>query len=134
MIYLSAGIIDTYDNPKVDLECAVTKAYSQDILRNLTKFAMDLIDTPVTIEGHPIELDIRNATQLQFYENSGALKSYAGRVGMQLAMVETFLSHFSLTIPPLFSKYLKLFQLFILRIISENVQIVTKTRFCQNSG
>lgn len=96
MIYLSAGIIDTYDNPKVDLECAVTKAYSQDILRNLTKFAMDLIDTPVTIEGHSVELDIRNSIQLQYYENSGALKRYAGRVGIQHTMVDICLSHLSL--------------------------------------
>ncbi|XP_055304084.1 complex I assembly factor ACAD9, mitochondrial-like [Sitodiplosis mosellana] len=86
MIYLNAGIIDQYDNPKVDLECAVTKAYSQDILWNLTRFAMDLIDTPVTIEGHPIDLDIRNAIQLQYHETSSSLKSYAGRVGLQHAM------------------------------------------------
>lgn len=88
MIYLNAGIVDQYDNPKVDLECAITKAYSQDILRNITRFAMDLIDTPVTIEGHPIELDIRNAIQLQYYETSNALKSYVGQEGLQHAMVK----------------------------------------------
>lgn len=87
MIYLNAGIIDQYDNPKVDLECAVTKAYSQDILGNLTQFTMDVIDTPVTIEGHPIELDIRNGIQLQFNETSNALKSHVGRVGLQHAIV-----------------------------------------------
>lgn len=87
MIYLNAQIIDQYDNPKVDLECAITKAYSQDILRNITKFAMDLIDTPVTIAGHSVDLDIRNAIQLQYNETSSTLKSYVGRVGIQHAMV-----------------------------------------------
>lgn len=88
MIYLNAGIIDQYDNPKVDLECVVTKAYSQDILQNLAKFAMHLIDTPVTIEGHPVDLDIRNAIQLQHHESSSALKRYAGAVGLQHAWVK----------------------------------------------
>ncbi|XP_031628107.1 complex I assembly factor ACAD9, mitochondrial-like [Contarinia nasturtii] len=83
MIYLSAGILDMYDNPKVDLECAITKAYSQDILRNLNQFAMNLIDTPVTIEDHSIDVDIRNTLQLQYNETSSALKSYVGRVGLQ---------------------------------------------------
>lgn len=87
MIYLNTGIIDQYDNPKVDLECAVTKAYSQDILRNITRFATDVINTPVTVEGHLIELDIRNAIQLQYHETSNSLKSYVGRVGLQHAMV-----------------------------------------------
>lgn len=87
MIYLNAGIIDMYDNPKVDLECAIAKAYSQDILRSLTQLAMNLIGTPVTIEGHSIDLDIRNAIQLQFNETSSALKSYVGRAGLKQAMV-----------------------------------------------
>lgn len=128
MIYLNAGIIDQYDNPKVDLECAVTKAYSQDILRNLTKFAMDLIDTPVTIEGHPIELDIRNAIQLQYYETSDALKGYVGGVGLQNAKVNIF---------PFFYIFPFCFQntsfSLIPRIILENGQAVTRTRFGRNS-
>lgn len=87
MIYLTTGIIDQYDNPKVDLECAVTKAYSQDILRSITQLAMSLVHTPVTIAGHPIGLDVRNAVQLQYNETSTALKSYAGKIGLQHALV-----------------------------------------------
>lgn len=87
MIYLSAGIIDTYDNPKVDLECAITKAYSQDILRDLSEFALNLIDNPVTIKGHSIDLDVRNAIQLQHYETSNTLKRHVGRIGLLHAWV-----------------------------------------------
>lgn len=95
MIYLTTGIIDRYDNPKVDLECAITKAYSQDILRNLTRFAMNLIGTPVTIASHPVELDLRNAIQLQHNESSSILKEYVGRSGLQHAAVNiTFPSYF----------------------------------------
>lgn len=88
MIYLTAGIIDRYDNPKVDFECAISKAYSQDILRRLTQFAMNLINTPATITSHPVELDLRNAIQLQYNETSSTLKSYVGRVGIQHAAVK----------------------------------------------
>lgn len=89
MIYLTTGIIDQYDNPKVDLECMVTKAYSQDILRNITDFAMNLINAPTTVAGHPAGLDVRDAIQLQCNETSGALKSYVGRIGIQHAMVRS---------------------------------------------
>lgn len=91
MIYLTTGIIDQYDNPKVDLECAVAKAFSQDILRSITQLAMNLAHVPVTIAGHPIGLDIRNAIQLQCNETSVALKTYAGRIGLQHALVNTLL-------------------------------------------
>lgn len=88
MIYLTTGILDQYDNPKVNLECIVTKAYSHDILRNITNFAMNLINTPITVAGHPVGVDIRDAIQLQFNEPSGALKSYTGRIGLQHAIVQ----------------------------------------------
>lgn len=87
MIYLTTGIIDQYDNPKVNLECAVTKAYSQDILRNVTDFAMNLVNTPTTVVDHPVGLDIRDAIQLQYVETSSALKNHVGQIGMQHAMV-----------------------------------------------
>lgn len=89
MIYLTTGIIDQYDNPKVDLECIVTKAYSHDILQNITDFAMNLVNIPITVAGHPAGLDVRDAIQLQFNESSGALKSYTGRIGIQHAMVHS---------------------------------------------
>lgn len=91
MIYLTTGIIDQYDNPKVNFECAVTKAYSQDVLRNVTDFALSLVNAPTTVADHPIGLpvDIRDAIQLQHIETSVELKSHVGRMGLQHAMVRT---------------------------------------------
>lgn len=87
MIYLTTGIIDQYDNPKVDMESAITKAYSQDILQKLTKFAMHLINSPVTITGHSIELNVQNAIQLLHNETSLALKNYVTTSCLQYAAV-----------------------------------------------
>lgn len=87
MIYLTTGIIDQYDNPKVDLECVVTKAYSQDILRNIADFALNLMKSPATVAGHEVGVDVRDAMQLQCDETNGALKNHAGRIGLQHAMV-----------------------------------------------
>lgn len=87
MIYLTAGIHDKYDNPKIDLECAITKAYSLDILRNVSQFAMNLIDTPSTILAHSFGLQIRDFIQLQYNETSSALKAHVGKIGMQHAKV-----------------------------------------------
>lgn len=90
MIYLTTGIIDQYDNPKVHLECAITKAYSQDLLRRITEFALNLIDAPSTVFEHSIGLNIRDALQLQYNETSSALKTYVGKIGLQHAAVNTF--------------------------------------------
>lgn len=87
MIYLTTGIIDRFDNPKVELECAATKVYSQEILRNLSEIATDVIGSPATISGHSIGLEITNATQLQFGERG--LKSYIGQTGLRHALVSS---------------------------------------------
>lgn len=88
MIYLTAGIIDEYDNPKVELECAATKAYSQELLWNVASFALNLIGMPATVVGHPIEQEIKNALHLQnCRETSGALKQYIGSVGLRYCFV-----------------------------------------------
>lgn len=92
MIYLTTGIIDQFDNPKVELECAATKVYSQEILQKLSQIAMSLIGSPVTVSGHSIDIDIMDITQLQF--NEKALKSYIGQVGLQHAIVNAFIRHY----------------------------------------
>lgn len=95
MIYLTAGINDQYDNPKIDLECAITKAHSQDLLRKLNEFAMNVLDTPTTISSHPVGIDIRNTIQLQFNESSAILKNYVAKIGMQHATVCANVNHVS---------------------------------------
>lgn len=87
MIYLTTGIIDQYDNPKVDLECVATKAYSQNILRKIIDFALNLMNAPTTVAGHAVGVDVQDAMQLQYDETNGALKRHAGRIGLQRALV-----------------------------------------------
>lgn len=90
MIYQSTGIIDIYDNPKVDLESAVTKAFSQDILKSLIEFALSLIGRPSTIQGEHIEHDIRNALMLQnLGGTSNSLKRYVAFKGLQHCSVSS---------------------------------------------
>lgn len=83
MIYMTAGIIDAYENPKVDLESSIVKAYSQECLLKISRAALNFFDHAVTTKGHPIEEDIRNAIQLQYHgESTQALKSYIGLAGL----------------------------------------------------
>lgn len=87
MIYLTTGTIDRFDNPKIDLESMVAKAYSHEILQNCSDFAISLMNTAATTAGHAGGLNIRDAMQLQCNETCGKLKKYAGRIGLQHAMV-----------------------------------------------
>lgn len=91
MIYLSTGILDEYDNPKVHLETALTKAFSQDILKNVVEVSTNLLRTSATIAGYQIEEDIRNAVQLQALGGtSDALKKYVATKGLQHCAVCVF--------------------------------------------
>lgn len=88
MIYLTAGIIDEYDNPKVELECAATKAYSQDLLLSVANSALSIIGATATVRGHPIEQEIKNGIQLQYHrETSSSLKQYIAKIGMRHCFV-----------------------------------------------
>lgn len=84
MIYLTTGFVDTYDNPKIDLEAAVTKAFSQDILLRCVQTAVHLIGIQATTSNHPLQQNIHDALQLQnTIESSRALKEYVAHVGLQ---------------------------------------------------
>lgn len=84
MIYLTTGFVDEYDNAKIDLESAVTKAFSQDILLRCVQTALKLIGMPATTSTHPLQQNILDAVQLQnTVESSKALKEYVAHVGLQ---------------------------------------------------
>lgn len=83
MIYLTTGIIDQYDNPKVDLECAVCKAFSQDILMKIAKSTINIIGAEATMQEC-----IHDAFQLSYItETSDTLKRYVARIGLQHCVV-----------------------------------------------
>lgn len=85
MIYLTAGIVDSYENPKIDLESAIVKSFSLETMSRAVELLLDFPATSFVIKGHPLEEYIRNAVQLQFSHLSGAekLKSYIGLTGVQ---------------------------------------------------
>lgn len=84
MIYLTAGIVDAYENPKVDIESAIVKAFSLETMSQVAKLLLDFPASSFVIKGHPAEEYIRNAIQLQFSEESAEkLKSYIGLTGLQ---------------------------------------------------
>lgn len=90
MIYMTTGIIDEYDNPKVVLETAVTKAFSQDILLRCVQTAIRLIGMQATTSTHPLHQNIQDALQLQnISESSKSLKEYVAFVGLQHCAVTT---------------------------------------------
>lgn len=85
MIYLTAGIVDSYEKPKIDLETAIVKSFSLEIMSRVVKLLLDFPATSFVIKGHPSEEYIRNAIQLRFSKESEAekLKTYIGLTGLQ---------------------------------------------------
>lgn len=84
MIYLTAGLVDSYVNPKIDLESAIVKSFSLETMSRVVDLLLDFPASSFVIKGHPSEEYIRNAMQLRFSKESGEkLKSYIGLTGLQ---------------------------------------------------
>lgn len=84
MIYLTAGIEDSYENPKIDLESAIVKSFSQDLMARIVQLLLDFPAAAFVIKNNPFEEYIRNAMQLRFSkESTDKLKSFIGLAGLQ---------------------------------------------------
>lgn len=84
MIYLTAGIVDSYENPKIDLESAIVKAFSLETLSHVAQLLLDFPASAFVIKGHQCEEYIRNVTQLRFSkESTEKLKLHIGSAGIQ---------------------------------------------------
>lgn len=84
MIYHTAGIEDAYENPKIDVESAIVKAYSLEMLSRLLETIQQFPSLSFMIKGHPVEEHIRNVFQLTFSKESvDLLKLYIGVSGLQ---------------------------------------------------
>lgn len=84
MIHLTAGIEDSYVNPKTDLESAIVKSFSLDIMSRVVQLLLDYPASAFLIKGNPSEEYIRNAIQLRFSkESTDKLKSNIGLAGLQ---------------------------------------------------
>lgn len=84
MIYLTAGIIDSYENPKIDLESAIVMAFSLETLSRVVQLLLDFPASAFVIKGHQCEEYIRNISQLRFSRESiEKLKLHIGSAGLQ---------------------------------------------------
>lgn len=81
MIYLTVGVMDAYENPKIDIESVIIKAFSMNMMSKVVKL---MLNFPAVINGQPSEEHIKNAIQLQFSgESIEKLKSFIGLSGLQ---------------------------------------------------
>lgn len=110
MLYLTAGIMDKYDNTNIDLETAIFKVnwsmkipiqtyqwidwhlfwlqiYSQKQLLAMTMDLLDFVDTRVTLDEHPLNQLIRNSIQFSFDEMNNELRSHIGNEGIRYRTV-----------------------------------------------
>lgn len=79
MIYLTAGLIDVYQDQDVELETAIIKAFAQQTLIKTALTGYNFMGPSTLIEGQPIELYLRNSLQLN--SNTEALDSLSLLVG-----------------------------------------------------
>ena len=88
MIYLTAGIVDQYEKPQVDLETAIIKVFTQQSLLEVATIGLNFLNAKATKKGHPLEQSIRDAVQLYSQgEPLDAIKLFIGFSGLQWAGV-----------------------------------------------
>lgn len=98
MIFLTAGIVDSYKNPKIDLESAIVKAFSLDTLSRVVQLLLEFPASAFVIKGHQCEEYIRNITQLRFSKESAEkLKLHIGSAGLQHCHVRSKLLNLLIT-------------------------------------
>lgn len=63
---------------------SIPQIYTQERLYEIMSRTCSFLDTDVTVKGHPMEEKIRDAIQLQTYDDpKDALKLYVGIAGIQ---------------------------------------------------
>lgn len=85
MTYLTAGISDSYENPKIDVETAIVKSFSLDLIAHALELILSFPAASFGIKGHPCEEYIRNSSQLSLAWRAEAenLKIHIGLAGLQ---------------------------------------------------
>ncbi|KAL9914403.1 complex I assembly factor ACAD9, mitochondrial-like [Glossina fuscipes] len=84
MIYMTAGLLDEFQNPDVILETAITKYFSLKELLNLSISLLDLKGPKALLTGEMTERYLRDAMQLYVYgESITMLNAFIALVGLQ---------------------------------------------------
>ncbi|XP_055913856.1 complex I assembly factor ACAD9, mitochondrial [Eupeodes corollae] len=84
MIYLTAGLLDEFDQQDVGMEAAITKYYTLTRLFENSSKSVDVIGPKSLIAGEPTEIAFRNALQLYTQsEPLDSLRMYISLTGLQ---------------------------------------------------
>lgn len=86
MIYYTAGLMDEFDKPDVDVECAITKLFALEKLWSIMKSSLEFLGPSSLHSGEIPEIILRNTAQLYtFGESIDSLYSFIGLSGLQYA-------------------------------------------------
>lgn len=88
VLYQTLGIIDQFENPKVDVETAIAAILANKTLSSVVELALSFPATSFLAESSPMSEEIRNCLQLQFRgESLDDLEEYVGTVGIEYCRV-----------------------------------------------
>ncbi|KAG4080220.1 hypothetical protein HA402_008291 [Bradysia odoriphaga] len=89
MIYLTAGIIDGYENADVDMESAIIKVFAHQSLLKMALMPLNSLGPKLTVDGEPLAELIKDTLHLYTHgEPIDQLVQYIGLTGLQHAGVE----------------------------------------------
>ncbi|KAG5877267.1 hypothetical protein JTB14_009763 [Gonioctena quinquepunctata] len=84
--YLTAGLIDGYENQDCEMECAIVKVFSSENTMEASNVCLDLIGTTATSETHWANILHREAIRLTtLHETNDSLKIIMALLGLQYA-------------------------------------------------
>lgn len=90
MIYHTAGIIDAYESPDIDIETAIIRIFAQRNLLHIATMALDFMGPKTMIAGQPNNVALRNTLQLYTHgEPVDSLNLLVGLSGVQHAGVSS---------------------------------------------
>lgn len=88
MIYLTAGIIDTYDNPDIELETAIIEAFGREKLLKIATDTLNFMGLQTLLSGTEPEKLFKNAIHLYAHgELVDSLKLFIAFGGLQFVAV-----------------------------------------------
>ncbi len=86
MLYMTAGLIDTFENQDTDVESAMIKSFAIDSTNKAASLPLQTLGAKALITGEKSEEFLRDATHLATLgENLDAVKLYIGLSGLQHA-------------------------------------------------
>lgn len=84
VLFKTIGMIDEFENPRVDVETAITALLAHESLKNTVDLALRFPNPLFLFDRHPLAEDIRNCVQLLLRgESPETLKTFVGTHGIE---------------------------------------------------